>query len=185
MALDIFNNVSDLTIPLFALYLLVFCNFTKETMGCRLSNVLDNNMYAKHFISFLLLFFLVIIIDPENSEKSILINFGLTIVIYMLYMITTRVSFPIMIMMLIIMMIMYILSKLSKKKLEEKKEDEYNNLKLTQNILFIIFIILGSIGFSMYFYEKYREYEGKFSVLKFIFGNPVCRKYTPDNAKII
>jgi hypothetical protein len=185
MALEELNSVSDLTIPLFALYLLVFCNFTKETMGCRLSNVLDNNMYAKHFISFLLLFFLVIIIDPENSEKSILINFGLTIVIYMLYMMTTRVSFPIMIILLIITMIIYILSKLAKKKLEEKKEDEYNNLKLTQNILFIIFIILGGIGFSLYFYEKYMEYKGKFSILKFIFGNPVCRKYTPDNAKII
>lgn len=185
MALESLNNVSDLVIPLFALYLLVFCNFTKETLGCRLTHVLDTNMYAKHFVTFLLLFFLVIIIDPDNSEKSIITNFGWTIVVYVIYMFTTRVSFPVMIILVNIMMIMYILSKLAKNKLAEKKEEEYKKLKLVQNVLYIILIILGIGGFLIYFVEKYREYKGQFSLLKFIFGNPVCRKFTPKEAKLL
>ena len=185
MALESLNNVSDLVIPLFALYLLVFCNFTKETLTCRLSHVLDTNMYAKHFVTFMLLFFLVIIVDPDNSEKGILANFGWTALIYVLYMVTTRVSFPIMVILVLIMMVMYILSKIAKHKLEQKKEEEYKTLKLAQNILFIILIIFGVVGFLIYFVEKSREYKGKFSFLKFLFGTPVCRKFTPADAKIL
>jgi cytochrome b561 len=142
-------------------------------------------MYAKHFVTFMLLFFLVIIVDPNNSEKSILINFGWTILIYILYMITTRVSFPFMVILVIIMMIIYILSKIAKNKLEEKKEDEYKMLKYVQNILFIIFIILGVVGFLIYMIEKSREYKDAFSIFKFIFGTPVCRKFTPADAKLL
>jgi len=185
MALESLSKVSDLVIPLFALYLLVFCNYTKETIGCRLSHVLDTNMYAKHFATFMLLFFLVIIVDPDNSEKNIFANFGWTVLVYILYMITTKVSFPIMVILILIMMIMYILSKLAKNKLEEKKEDEYKNLKMAQNILFIILIILGVVGFLIYMVEKSREYKGKFSILKFIFGASKCRKFTPVDAKIL
>ncbi len=82
-------------------------------------------------------------------------------------------------------MVSYILSNLAKKKLEEKNEEEYKKLKLAQNIIFIILIILGSLGFTLYAIEKFREYKGQFSILKFIFGNPQCRKYTPSDAKIL
>jgi len=80
---------------------------------------------------------------------------------------------------------MYILSKLAKNKLEHKKEDEYKNLKMAQNILFIILIILGVVGFLIYMVEKSREYKSKFSIMKFIFGSPKCRKFTPTDAKIL
>jgi hypothetical protein len=36
MALEALDNISELGIPLFALYLLIFCNFSKETLGCKL-----------------------------------------------------------------------------------------------------------------------------------------------------
>ena len=34
----------------------LFCNFSKETLGCRLQSALNNNMYFKHIITFLALF---------------------------------------------------------------------------------------------------------------------------------
>lgn len=185
MALEELDNISDLGMPLFALYLLIFCNYAKETLGCRLSNVLDNNMYAKHFMTFLLLFFLVILIDPKNADKDMLTNFGFTVLIYVIFIITTRVSFPIMLLIIILLLVSYILSSIAKKKKEENNEEEYKKYKLVQNILFIIIIVLGSLGFIIYLIEKYREYKSNFSILKFIFGNPVCRKFTPNEAKIL
>jgi Ca2+/Na+ antiporter len=80
---------------------------------------------------------------------------------------------------------MYILGTIAKKKLEEKKEEEYKQLKLAQNILFIILCLTGIIGFIVYFIEKYREYSPKFSIAKFIIGDTVCRHYTPKKAKLI
>ena len=45
-------------------------------------------------------------------------------------------------------------------------------------------IVIVSIGFIIYFIEKYREYKHDFSLLTFIFGNISCRKYTSDSAKL-
>jgi hypothetical protein len=90
-----------------------------------------------------------------------------------------------MIILIILMIASYILSNLAKKKLEDKNEEEYKKLKLAQNIIFIILLILSVSGFTIYLIEKYIEYKGQYSILKFVFGNPKCRKYTPSDAKIL
>ena len=180
------TEISKITLPVFAFYLIVFCNFVKETVGCRLLDVLDNNMYAKHFLAILLLFFLVILADPNNDmENNIFYYMGITILIYILYLITTHVSFPIMILILLLLTVSYILDKIAQKKKTENKEEEYKKYRLIQFIIFIIIFITSIIGFILYFIEKYREYGSKFTILQFIIGTPVCRKYTPKNAKII
>jgi len=185
MTLDFLNDISDISMPLFALYLLIFCNFNKETLGCRLIQLLDNNMYVKHLMTFLLLFFLVVLIDPKNSDKNLLHNFGLSIMIYILFIITSRVSLPIMIIIVILLVVIYIISNIAKKKKEENKEDEYKRYKLAQNIIFIILMTLALFGIILYGIEKSEEYKGNFSFLTFIFGNPVCRNYTPKEISYV
>lgn len=183
--LENMNNISDISLPLFAFYLIVFCNFTKEILGCNLIHVLDTNMYAKHLVAFMLLYFLVIIVDPKNIEDNLLVNFGKSILIYIIFIVTTKLSFPIMILLLALLMIYYILGSIAKRKDAEGKEEEYNRLRMVQNILFIIICIISLIGFIIYFIEKYREYSPNFSIVKFLVGNNICRKYTPKSAKII
>lgn len=89
-----------------------------------------------------------------------------------------------MIVIIIILLISYILNSIAKKKKEENKEEEFRKYKLVQNILFIVIIILGSTGFIIYAIEKYREYGNEFSIIKFILGNPLCKNYTSDSAKL-
>jgi Ca2+/Na+ antiporter len=185
MSLEELHTISDVSLPLFAFYLIIFCNFTKELLGCKLMHVLDTNIYAKHLIGFVLLFFLVIMVDSKNMEKNLLSNFGYSLMIYVLFIITTRLPYYIMLLFMIILLIMYILGVIAKKKLEEQKEEEYKQLKLAQSILFIILCCIGIIGFIVYFIEKYKEYSSNFSFIKFILGDTVCRNYTPKNAKII
>jgi cbb3-type cytochrome oxidase subunit 3 len=184
MALESLDNISELGVPLFALYLLIFCNFSKETLGCKLQYALDENMYFKHLMTFLLLFFLVILTDPKNADKDLLTSFGFTVLTYTIFIITTRTSFLFMIVIIVILLISYILNSIAKKKKEENNEEEYRKYKLVQNILFIILIIVGSTGFIIYAIEKYREYKDNFSLLKFIFGNPMCKNHTSNSAKI-
>ena len=185
MGLEALNSISDLSLPVFAFYLIVFCNVTKELMSCRLQHFFDTNMYAKHFIGVLLLFFLVIMIDPDNMEKNLLVNVGLTLLIYVIFIITSRLSFVFIVIVLILLLVCYIIGTIAKKKQKEKKEEEYKQLKLIENIIFIIVSVISAIGFIIYAVEKYREYGKEFSLLKFIIGTPVCRNHTPASAKII
>ena len=91
MALEAFDKISELGIPLFALYLLIFCNFTKETLGCKLQTALNDNMYLKHLVTFLLLFFLIVLIDPKNADADLLQSFGFAILTYLIFIITTLI----------------------------------------------------------------------------------------------
>jgi len=185
MGLEKLDSISDLSLAVFAFYLIVFCNFTKELMSCRLQHFFDTNMYAKHFIGILLLFFLVIMIDPDNMEKNLLINVGYTLLIYVVFVITSRLSFAFIVVALLLLLACYIMGTIAKKKKGEKKEEEYRKLKTAENIIFIIVSVISVIGFIIYAIEKYREYGNDFSIIKFIVGTPVCRKYTPSSAKII
>lgn len=184
MAFEKFENFSDLSIPLFALYLLIFCNFSKETLGCKLQYALNENMYFKHFITFLLLLLLVVMIDP-NSNDNLLVTFGYSLLTYILFIITTRTSFVFMIIIIILLLIIYILNILGKKKKEENDDEEYKKYKLAQNILFVIVIIIGFTGFVIYGIEKYAEYGDNFSILTFIFGQPHCKNYNPPGIGVL
>jgi hypothetical protein len=184
MALEQLDKVSELGIPLFGLYLLIFCNFSKETLGCRLQSALNNNMYFKHIITFLALFFLIILIDPKNTDANLLHSFAYTILIYILFIITTRTSIYIMIIILILLLIIYVLNSIAKKKLEQNNQEDYKKYKLIQNILFLVIIFLGITGFIIYAYEKYLEYGDNFSIIQFIIGTPKCKQFTPTEAKL-
>jgi hypothetical protein len=184
MALEAFDKISELGIPLFALYLLIFCNFTKETLGCKLQTALNDNMYLKHLVTFLLLFFLIVLIDPKNADADLLQSFGFAILTYLIFIITTRTSIIFMIIIILLLTIIYVLNSIAKKKLEENNDEEYRKYKLVQNILFIFVIFFGVTGFIIYAFEKYSEYRDDFSLITFILGNPNCKNYTPKEEKL-
>lgn len=182
--LSALDGISKLSVAIFGFYLIIFCNFTKELPGCRLQNTLDNNMYAKHFIGFILLFFLVIMVDQDNMEKNLMYNIFYSIIIYALFLLTTRVSFPFMVVILLLLLLCYIITSIAKKRKDDKKDTDHDMLIRIRNIIFLIIIATIMIGFGLYSVEKYREYGKQFSFTKFILGKPKCRNYTPSSAKL-
>jgi hypothetical protein len=58
------------------------------------------------------------------------------------------------------------------------------NLEIVQNMIFISNIAVILVGFSVYYIEKRREYSKNFSFLKFVFGTPKCKHFTPKKAKL-
>jgi hypothetical protein len=176
-------EISKIIISIFIFYLLIFCNYTKELIGCKLNYYLSTNIYAKHLIAFLLLYFLIIIVDSDNIENTYLYNIGISFIVYILFIITTRIPYYLIIPILILLIILYIINKIKKKEQEknaaipispyEKNEvDKYFYMELS---LILIIILLMSIGFIYYGLEKYCEYGKKFSILTFIIGNTTCK----------
>lgn len=170
---------------LFAFYLLVFCNFTKEILGCRLQTFFDNSMIAKHVLSFLLLFALVVMASPENADTRIIYLIIEALVIYTIFIMTARTPLPIMMIILFILGTVYILNSTKKRNEEQENIATVEKISKIQTYLAGIAVVLIIIGFVIYMIEKQREYGNKFTLGKFIFGNLSCRKYTPPKAKII
>lgn len=170
--------ISKVILSILAFYLLIFCNYTKELIGCKLNYILNTNIYAKHIIAFLLLYFLIIIVDSDNIENSYFYNFGITFFIYIIFIITTRIPYYLIIIILILLIILYIINKYKKKeeaKQENKNENEINKYFYMELSLIITIFIFMSIGFVYYGFEKYCEYKKSFSLLKFIIGDIKCK----------
>ncbi len=177
--------VSEVGLPVFAFYLLVACNYVKEIFGCNLQTILDTNMYAKHTIAFLLLFFLVVIINPDYADTGIVKKIMLSVGIYIWFLITTRTPFYIMIPVLILLIGSYIASISKKRNESEKNEKDAEYASKWQDGLAYTALGLSILGFIIYVFEKKREYTNQFSWLKFFSGNIHCSKYTPYSAKLI
>jgi len=127
-------DISKIIISVFAFYLIIFCNFTKELVGCKLTYLLDTNIYYKHFVAFILLLFLIILIDEDNINNNIFYNIAYAIIIYILFIISTRIYYLIIIIILVLLLLIYILDKLAIKE-KEKNEELSNTYKFYQKIL--------------------------------------------------
>ena len=153
-----------------------------------------------------------------KKESSILIKyFGYSILIYLLFILTTKCELEYLIAFLILILasfIVFILKTYGKKEKEiktklsifefisrEKKDNEIERyLKLnndkpfsekqkevsriytryvltnTENVLFILSLIMLVIGVLIYFNRKYMEYGKDFKYIMFIFGTLKCKK---------
>jgi len=177
--------VAEVALPVFAFYLLIACNYIKEIFGCRLQHVLEKNMYAKHMIAFLLLFFLIVIINPDYADRDIVRNILMSIGIYIWFLITTRAPFYIMIMVLILLIASYIFSITKKRNEKDKNEEGAKQAENWQNGLAYTALGLSIVGFVIYTIEKKIEYKSDFSWIKYISGGVECRNFTPNSAKLI
>jgi Ca2+/Na+ antiporter len=178
-------DISTTAFPLFAFYLLVFCNFTQEIIGCRLRTLLTENMLAKHALGFLLLFSLVILNNPENADKEWWINLAFTAFIYIWFMITARTPLYILIVTLSTLIVVFILNSTKNRKKQDGDEEGMKRIEKIQNIMAWAAITISIIGFVIYLIEKRKEYSKSFNIWRFIIGSQKCKNFTPKGAKII
>ena len=163
------------------------------TLGCQTQTLL-NNMYAKHVLIFFVIYFTIDFTQGDKVDDPFK-NIGKAFMVWLLFHFFTHMDIQPTILAISLFMILFfisnyrhyiksnfkILSKADKTSL--LKLDK--NLEIAQNMVFIANIIVILIGFSIYYIEKRREYSKNFSLLKFVFGTPKCKNFTPKKAKFM
>ena len=154
---------------LFSFYLLVFCNFIYEILGCQLKRTLKSNIYIKHFIAFILLIFLIILTNEDYASKHPIEILLIGIIVYIWFIITTRTNIYVIIMILLLLLIIYYLEV-------KIKYDNNNKNKLIyiQHIILGITLIITLLGFIQYTIRIYNEKKNNFDLKTFIFGKISC-----------
>jgi hypothetical protein len=206
------DQIISMVTPIFAFYILIACNFLGPIFGCRLQHLLIGNMFAKHVIGFVALYFLIVTVSNDLSDNSLLKNLLLSIGVYIWFFITTRAPLNIMIFNIVLLCIIYILHiryKRSEQLKQSKQSKEGDtgpsgmmattppqegpvlsmgqyNIKMNTHfyvlLLITLNVITSIIGFGLYFREKRAEYKSAFKTSKFLLGTSTCRKYTPKSA---
>lgn len=177
-------DISQYAAPVFAFYLLVFCNYTKEILGCRLQSVLENSILAKHVIGICLLFALIVIVNPISNQNNVINITFATFGIYIWYMMTIRTPMPITLFIIAMLFVIYMINIEYNRRVAAKEDVFAEKLKRVQNIVAYCTFALTIIGFVIYTHEKMNEYGDGFNLVDFVFGKKKCRGYTPAKAKL-
>lgn len=162
----------------FILYLVISSNFLAQLFSCRLQFLLNNSMLAKHLLGYMTLLFFIVIAsnDTTYTANSALMD---SLWIYLIFVISTRMSFPYLILFLFLASILYIIH------LYETKQtiiiNQNQRLETSKKILQYAMMIVLMIGFVFYLMEKRLEYKHKFYWTTFLLGRPQCKDNKPTN----
>lgn len=171
----------------FAIYLIIASNYIGELFGCKFRKLLTENMYLKHVLAFITFGFLVILTGIDISKKDELIaGFIYTIVFYIWFVMSTKTHLYITIIIVLLFFTMYVISyriKFLRNNEIYKNKEELNKLIKINNYLLLVTLIITILGVLNYLYLKYLEYDKKkdFNLMKFIFGNNICRNDKLEN----
>jgi len=180
------GNIKPILKATLLIVLSVSGNFLAETLGCRTRQALEN-IYVKHL---LLLFMIYFTIDFSQDEKDKpqhpLRNMFKAFIVWIVFHIFTHLKQLPTAILIVLLMIVYVSDNYSGylASLPGDNSNLINKLKLLEQTSFALAIVIGVMGFLIYYIEKKREYKNNFSLFKFIMGVKKCKGKTPKSAKI-
>lgn len=169
-------NVNNLIKGIFLLVLGVSGNFVAETLGCKTQKLLSENMFAKHIVIYLIIYFALGFTSDENPYPTDVAKNAL--IIWILFIFFTRMSLPFTIIGFSLIAIRYILHtfvEYYEKDSKDKNKKIIHQINTFSDYLERIIMLVILIGFTLYFKKQYNDYYKSWSTLKFIFGVNKCK----------
>lgn len=162
---------------MFFLVLILSSGFVSEILSCKYQKLIKNNIYIKHLVAFLILYFLntSLFTIKDHPTRKIINSF----ILYLIFLIVMRQNKIFTILMFILIFIIHILYEYY---IYYKNKDKLTNinyikkLHIVIRILSLITIILSLIGLFINYNYRKQEYGKNFDVIKFILGNTSCSK---------
>jgi hypothetical protein len=175
-------EISNQTASLFVLYLILSANFLVPLFPCRAQSFLQGSMLSRHILGYLTMTFFVVLTNQKNPlEISKL--FGMSFLLYLWFILTTRMDVYMFLALIILIGGAYILQLYENDLAEKSAENNQaaiNKIQLAKKIIAGIALAVTGIGVVLYYGEKRIEYGTKFSHVNFILGSSVCRGKSPD-----
>lgn len=186
---------------LFVLYLMISSNYLGSLFGCRVQRLFENNMYVKHTLGFLTLYFFVALLGNDRNKgapgRQLLESAG----IYAAFVMSTKMNFRFWLPFIALVGGVYVLyiaqdalygsdSIVSSREATALNEPQPPPTKMTvtlkrlltedriatvQRYMVLAAILLMVGGFVVYMGEKKMEYGTQFNYMRFVFGNPSCK----------
>jgi hypothetical protein len=169
------DQISNLNAGLFLFFLVLVSNFTMDRiLPNSLIRYLEKSRAGKHIIAFLILLFTINLYSTDNKPFYIVI--GYVILLWLWFLITTKMHLLPIFLVLILLLVSYICYNVSKKlefnkKLQKERQDRIKYyLNKIQIAIFYLVLIITLIGGTIYFIEKYKIYRtDSTNLLSFIF----------------
>jgi hypothetical protein len=162
----------------FVLYLIVACNFLANTFGCKTQQLLRNNMYVKHLVGFLTLFFFITIASgaSDGTDENIFFKkLTAAVLLYVVFLASTRSKGIFLSIFLSLIGANFLIHAYIDTLNKEKFSERIRKLKMYGRMLNILAVVILVIGVIIYTMEQKKEYKDQWSTSKFLFGNINCK----------
>jgi Ca2+/Na+ antiporter len=180
-----FLNIGSSNISKLAIFIFIIAgNYAGDTFSCNLRHIIRDNMIAKHILG---IFIVLIFIGFSQDNLNILNKIYLSIFLYTWYIFIMRSPTPITLAVIGIIIILYILQEAIKdiqKNIKDNssevdtKNSQYkiNFYTKIRNALFLISILLSTVGIIIYYQRNKNLFKNDFSTFRFLVGvnDKVC-----------
>lgn len=179
-----FNKLVVIHQGLLFFLLVISGNYIGNLFSCRIQRVFTDNVYGKHIIGFISLFFFIVLVDPNFKKINPLKTLLFSIPIYIYFLILSKAEAPIFLIILLLLILLVIVNAYynyieykeeNNEQLNKMEKSVYKYLLLIKKIIVGLIFLLTILGFLIYLGMKKVEYQGKFKLLSFIFGTKVCK----------
>lgn len=158
---------------IFVLYLIISGNFLANLFGCRTQEALSNNMWLKHLLGFMTMYFFVVLVDNKSKwSDSPRAQMLFTLLFYVMFVLTTRMDYKWWLAFIVGLSVIYILQVYKDhEKTDDKERKQYETYQRYLSYIVGLVIILG---FFIYYGRKKAEYGKGFDHLTFLVGKTSC-----------
>jgi hypothetical protein len=161
---------------MFFLLLIISSGFVGDILNCKYQRTIVNNIYMKHLVAFLTLYFLNSnLFTDEDHPINKLLN---CIILYIIFVIIMRLNLTFTGIVLILIFIIHLLHQ--HYTFYRENPDKIENYKLVIRlhyfirIISIVTLIIAIIGLIINIKQRKKEYGKDFNLNKFILGNLKC-----------
>ena len=166
------ESVVDLNQGIFLIFLVLAGTYIKELLSCSVRELIDNNIMAKQFIVFLIIFFATTYTNKDNINPTFL--FAKAVGVYLFYLVFMK-QIPFTFYLILNGILILYVSNIYKK-FEDKRNNKKNKkfLENMQKICVYFVVVVTVIGFFLYLEKQYVDHGESFSFKKFLFGALKC-----------
>ena len=166
----------DIIKGLLFLILAICGNFIAETLSCPIQKLLTENIFVKHIVTVLILYFTTGIIQDSHSPIHPYDTLKLCLTAYIIFLFFTKMDIYFTCISFIIIAIIYINFRILGYYLKLKPNDK-GSIELHKKInvyLFKLLYIVLIIGFLKYFFYINKKNRNLISLVKFLFDLKKC-----------
>jgi len=150
---------------LLVFYLALSGNFLGDLFSKELRTFFENNRISQHMLGYLTM---LMSITYVSGIKSIMFGLILTAILYLWFLLTTKLELKWNIGILLVLLLNLFINKYSNY-LKEQKDPSYKKYKTISHGLFTITILTTFIGSSFFLLEKKNKFGDKFNIVDYIF----------------
>ena len=155
----------------FLLLIVIAGNFIGSSLGCQTQKLCSENVYVRHALVFMILYFSMNLSDDSmHPARALAIAFS----VMLLFVLFTKMDMGFTFVAFSLLCVIYIISHFIKYYKKEEPERDISKHHAAIKVLVPILLIIILTGFSLYAQRQYVDHKKDWSTIAYIFGKPNC-----------